>query len=85
MTFKFARFLVLCSAILAACPMYFPGESLFGSSGPVTYYGAEPMASSPQYTPGQPQIVKQSTVDMQINGASAGPTGGAGVLWLWQF
>lgn len=84
MTAKFARLLVLCTVILAACPV-FPGQSLFGPVGPVTYYGAEPLASSPQYKPNQPQIVTQSTVDMQIYGSKAGPTGGAGLQWLWHF
>ncbi|MGC8493276.1 MAG: hypothetical protein ACP5SH_16230 [Syntrophobacteraceae bacterium] len=82
---KFARWLVLCTVILAACPLYFPGQSLFEPVGPLTYYGAEPMASSPQYKPNQPRIVTQSTVDTQIYGSKVGPTGGAGVQWLWKF
>lgn len=85
MNFKFARLLVFFFVLLAACPLYFPGESLFGPVGPLTYYGAEPMDSSPQYVPGQPQIVTQSTVDRQIYGSRVGPSGGAGVKWLWHF
>ncbi len=85
MTYRLARFPVLLAVLLAACPMYFPGESLFGPAGPVTYYGMEPMAASPQYTPGQPQIVDQSTVETQLNGLRQGLPGGAGFQWIWRF
>lgn len=85
MSLKFARLVVFSAAILAACPLYFPGQSLFAPVGPITYSGAEPLASSPQYKPDQPAIVGQSRVDLSINGSRVGPTGGAGVQWKWNF
>ena len=85
MTLKFVRLLVLSAAILAACPTYLPGQSLFEPVGPVTYYGTEPLASSPQYKPDQPEIVEQSRLEMHILGSRVGPMGGAGMQWKWHF
>ncbi|MGC9195889.1 MAG: hypothetical protein ACP5IL_10600 [Syntrophobacteraceae bacterium] len=82
---KSSRFLLLYAVVLAACPLYFPGQSLFGPVGPLTYSGAQPIAASPQYIPGQPQIVRQSTADTQVNGHGGARQGGPGVLWVWHF
>lgn len=84
MILKFVHIMALCVAILA-CPLYFPGESIFGPAGPVTYYGVQPLASSPQYKPGEPKIRQQSTVDEQIYGSTVAPAGGAGMKWTWHF
>jgi hypothetical protein len=85
MSLKLMRFLVMSAVVLAACPLYFPGESLFGPVGPVTYSGVEPLAANSVYIPGQPDIVNQSTVDMRINKSGISPAGGAGMQWTWKF
>ncbi len=85
MTLRFARLLLLSAMILAACPLYFPGQSLFGPVGPLTYSGAEPLAASPQYNPDRPEIVEQSRLEMHLLGSQVGPMGGAGVQWKWHF
>jgi hypothetical protein len=85
MRIKLARFLVLSAVILAACPLYFPGQSLFEPVGPITYSGTEPIAYSPQYNPNQPRAVEQARIDQHMNGWRVAPTGGAGMLWNWRF
>ncbi|MDR3568429.1 MAG: hypothetical protein P4L43_10415 [Syntrophobacteraceae bacterium] len=85
MSLKYARLLVISTAILAACPLYFPGQSLFGPVGPLTYSGPEPIVASPQYDPDTPRIVEQARVDLHLNGWKVAPTGGAGMRWRWHF
>ncbi|MDA8305925.1 MAG: hypothetical protein M0Z81_03740 [Deltaproteobacteria bacterium] len=83
---KFSRFLVLCATILAVCPLYFPGQSILGIEGPITYYGMEPIVANAQYNPNEPLIVTQTTGrGTQINRSRVEATNGAGIQWVWHY
>ncbi len=51
--------------------------------GPLTCGLLEPMASSPQYDPGQSQERRDLTTDERLHGSRDAPAGGIGLMETW--
>ena len=79
---KLTHMLVFCFAVMACLPTF---NCELPSGGPLSGGAVQPFAMSPYYDPFGPDIHQQMTIEERLEGTSAAPQGGAGLMWTWRF